>query len=210
MVLFYFLFVDTLGYAIDVYTHQENDFFRGEVYMVFIMVFFDLLLIIFYCFLGHHGLRGDSWEDLGKVFKNQDVKIKAFKKFLEHNPHVTVWPSPSSSREIELIRNITKQHIHYSGIEELPPPSYSSQSILVIRETNREHTSIIGDDGIFNADDDRILYDLFRDPNNSGFFVIISNNDIALTRDNLPPLVNDKVGYIILKQSITNESIQQC
>jgi len=75
-----------------------------------------------------------------------------------------------------LIRRVVKQHLNF--IEN--PHSYNPniESILVIRESDRQHSlQFMGHDGIFSQKDNN-LFAQFKNPTTNGMIVVICANTI--------------------------------
>jgi len=153
-VLYYILFVDTLGFAIDLYNHTIDDSLRALVFTFAdptIIVCNIVLFIVYFC-SGNSGLRGDPWTDLHQIFPNQDAKIEQLKRFLKESEQLTIDLFPLDSTVGDLIQIAIKQHIDLCGIVN---PLKINPSILLIRNYSQKQTHY-GEGGVI-CDRDKIL-----------------------------------------------------
>jgi len=204
VVLYYLLFVDTLGFSIHAYHYSKKvadiDLHK-DFFMWFdpVMMGLDCLLVLIYFCVGNHGLTNDPWNDLENIFPNHEEQFEKLKNFLNASDWITVKISPIDSQPGLLIKNAVKKHLDLIRIEDLPSAS-TTPSILVVRELGRHGPTISASDGIFCiAKDDKLLTQL-NNPKTWGFIVIIC--------DSLVDFEASEIKKLFPKKAFVNKEIE--
>jgi len=166
-VLFYLIFVDTLGWGVDLYhlkSHGDVHEDTSRQIMHFIdpaMVLADIFLLIVYFAVGGYGfdVSGEMWDALCQSFPSSTEDIKRLHHFVSKNDNTAcLFIFSKDSNSLRLLKFLIQPHCKIFIREQY---QYIDQqkfdSLLVIAATERKKPSVFQQDGIAKKEEIELI-----------------------------------------------------